>query len=308
MIEIAENGCITEKTAVALGFFDGLHSGHRLVLSEAKKYAEKGFAPAVFTFNAESLEFKHGKPLEYIYTNFMKLEYLEMLGAKYVYSPDFDEIKAKDGEEFVRDILCRKMNAGAVVCGDNFRFGKNACCGAEELCRFGEKYGFEVRIITLPPDAFSSEKYRNMLRAGKVYELYQSSNAYTLCAEVVDGNHIGRTINFPTINQNFAERQLVPKRGVYHTIALLNGRFYDSVTNIGVKPTVGNCDKPLAETHILGFSGDLYSTFVELTFYRYIREEKKFGSLDELKKQIASDVESVLADSPLNTDFNCDNI
>lgn len=308
MIEITGNDRITEKTAVALGFFDGLHSGHQLVLSETEKYAERGLVPAVFTFNAESLNFKHGKPLEYIYTNFMKLEYLEILGAKYVYSPDFDEVKTKDGEEFVRDILCGKMNAKAVVCGDNFRFGKNACCGAEELRRFGGKYGFEVKVITLPPDAFSSEKFRNMLREGKVYELYQSRNAYTLCAEVVDGNHIGRTIDFPTINQNFAERQLIPKRGVYHTTTLLNGRLYDAVTNIGVKPTVGNCDKPLAETHILGFSGNLYGSFVELTFYRYIREEKKFGSLDELKKQIASDVESVLADSPLNTDFNSDNI
>ncbi len=308
MIEIAENGCIEVETAVALGFFDGLHSGHRLVLSEAKKYEENGLAPAVFTFNAESLGFKHGKPLEYIYTNSMKLEYLGRLGIKFVYSPDFDEIKDKDGEEFVRDILCRKMNAKAVVCGDNFRFGRNAACGAEELRRFGEKYGFEVNIIKLPTDAFSSEKYRNMLREGRVCELYQSGSAYTLCAEVVDGNHVGRTMDFPTINQNFAERQLVPKRGAYHTLTLLNGRFYDSVTNIGVKPTVGSCEKPLAETHILGFSGNLYGSCVEITFYRYIREERKFSSLDELKKQIASDIESASCDSPLNTKFDFENI
>lgn len=308
MIEIAENGCIKEKTAVALGFFDGLHSGHRLVLSETKKYEEKGLAPSVFTFNARSLEFKHGRPLEYIYTNPMKLEYLGRLGMKYVYSPDFDEIKCKDGEEFVRDILCEKMNAGAVVCGDNFRFGKNAACGSEELCRFGEKYGFAVNIVKLAEDAFSSEKYRNMLREGKVYELYQSGNAYSLCAEVVDGNHIGRTIDFPTVNQNFAERQLVPKRGVYHTLALLNGKLYDSVTNIGVKPTVGNCERPLAETHILGFSGDLYGKCVEITFYRYLREEKKFSSLDELKKQISADIRSAVCDSPLQTNFDRENI
>ncbi|MBQ8297756.1 MAG: riboflavin biosynthesis protein RibF [Ruminococcus sp.] len=291
MTEITGNDRISEKTFVALGLFDGIHSGHRLILSQT--FLDKELAPAVFTFRTESVRFKHGKPLEYICTNASKLEQMDAMGIKYAYSPDFDDVRELSGEEFVRDVLCGKMNAGAVVCGENFRFGKNAACGAEELEAFGKKYGFKVTVVRLSEDAFSSEKYRAMLREGRVDELYCGGNAYILSSQVVHGNRIGRTLDFPTINQHFAEGQLVPEHGVYHTHTLVGGKVYDSVTNVGVKPTVGENIKPLAETHIIGFSGDLYGSFVDVEFCRFIRGEKKFASLEELKKQISADIACV---------------
>lgn len=287
MTEITVNDRISEKTAVALGIFDGLHHGHRAVLSEALSME----SPAVFTFRTESIKRKHGKPFEYIFTNSRKLELLAGMGIKYVFSPDFDDVKSMSGEEFVSEILVKKMNAGLVVCGENFRFGKAAKCGADELLQFGIKYGFEVKIIGL--DGFSSEKYRRLLREGNVEELYKNSDAYILSAEVVTGNQIGRTIDFPTINQPFAENQLVPRFGVYYTTALVGGRIYPSVTNVGVKPTVEENIKPLAETHILGFSGDLYGRCVDVAFRRFIRNEKKFASVEELKIQIDADADYV---------------
>lgn len=287
MTEITVNDRISEKTAVALGIFDGLHHGHRAVLSEALSME----SPAVFTFRTESIKRKHGKPFEYIFTNSRKLELLAGMGVKYVFSPDFDDVKSMSGEEFVSEILVKKMNAGLVVCGENFRFGKAAKCGADELLQFGIKYGFEVKIIGL--DGFSSEKYRRLLREGNVEELYKNSDAYILSAEVATGNQIGRTIDFPTINQPFAENQLVPRFGVYYTTALVGGRIYPSVTNVGVKPTVEENIKPLAETHILGFSGDLYGRCVDVAFRRFIRNEKKFASVEELKIQIDADADYV---------------
>lgn len=287
MTEITVNDRISEKTAVALGIFDGLHHGHRAVLSEALSME----SPAVFTFRTESIKRKHGKPFEYIFTNSRKLELLAGMGVKYVFSPDFDDVKSMSGEEFVSEILVKKMNAGLVVCGENFRFGKAAKCGADELLQFGIKYGFEVKIIGL--DGFSSEKYRRLLREGNVEELYKNSDAYILSAEVVTGNQIGRTIDFPTINQPFAENQLVPRFGVYYTTALVGGRIYPSVTNVGVKPTVEENIKPLAETHILRFSGDLYGRCVDVAFRRFIRNEKKFASVEELKIQIDADADYV---------------
>lgn len=287
MTEITVNDRISEKTAVALGIFDGLHHGHRAVLSEALSME----SPAVFTFRTESIKRKHGKPFEYIFTNSRKLELLAGMGVKYVFSPDFDDVKSMSGEEFVSEILVKKMNAGLVVCGENFRFGKAAKCGADELLQFGIKYGFEVKIIGL--DGFSSEKYRRLLREGNVEELYKNSDAYILSAEVATGNQIGRTIDFPTINQPFAENQLVPRFGVYYTTALVGGSIYPSVTNIGVKPTVEENIKPLAETHILGFSGDLYGRCVDVAFRRFIRNEKKFASVEELKIQIDADADYV---------------
>ena len=111
MIELIGNEYIPEKTAVALGFFDGLHHGHRKVIAEILDKS----APTVFTFRTESIQYKHGKPLEYIYTNEQKLKILEKMGVKYVYSPDFDAVKDMDGEEFAKEILAAKGVALKVV-------------------------------------------------------------------------------------------------------------------------------------------------------------------------------------------------
>lgn len=292
MVNVTESGSIKEKTAAALGIFDGVHCGHRLVISSAVSY--KGLAPAVFTFRTESVNFKHGRPFEYIYTNEQKLRILEKLGIKYALSPDFSTLQNMDGEEFAREILCRKMNVGAVVCGENFRFGKNASCGTDELKRLGEKYGFEVQVIKLSGNGFSSEKYRAMLREGRVNETYSlGCGMYSLYGEVIEGNRLGRTLDFPTINQIFGEKQLVPRKGVYHTLTDIDGKTYNSITNIGVKPTIEKNIKPLAETHILDYCGDLYGRKIEVRFVGFVRDEKKFGSVDELKKQVFADIDYI---------------
>lgn len=282
------------KSAAAVGIFDGIHPGHRLVLDEAKSFGE--MVPAVFTFNTESISFKHGRSFEFIYTNDYKLELLGKLGFEQIYSPDFEELCGMDGESFAREILCGRMNCGVVVCGENFRFGRGASCGVGELRAFGEKYGFEVRVIKLSDNAFSSERLRGMLREGKTDELRARGFDYMLSTRVVGGNRLGRTIGFPTINQPFADGQLVPKTGVYSTVTRIGDDEYASITNIGVKPTVEKNTRPLAETHILGFSGDLYGKRAEVSFGEYIRDERKFSSVDELKKQIAEDIEYIKKD------------
>jgi len=289
MTEITLNDKIQEKTAVALGLFDGVHEGHRLVIKNAQVFSLYGYSSAVFTFRTESMKFKHGKPLEYIYTNEQKLHKLDV---KYVLSPDFSTVKDMDGETFVKNVLVNVMNVSVAVCGENFRFGKNASCGTEELKVFGEKYGFEVKIIPLGFNRFSSEKYRELLRCGKVNELYPH-NTYSLYGEIVKGNQIGRTIDFPTINQLYAGGQLVPKFGVYRTWTFIGEKYYPSITNVGVKPTIKGIRNPLAETHIIDFKGDLYGRYAEVQFLDFIRPEMKFNSVDELKFQIKSDVEKV---------------
>lgn len=283
MTIITLNDRIPEKTAVALGIFDGVHCGHRLIIDKA---CTQGLAPAVFTFRTESIKYKHGKPFEYIYTDSQKLHRFSESDIKYVLSPDFDDIKDMTGEEFAEKILCNSMNAGAVVCGDNFRFGKNAACGVEELKIFGEKYGFSVEVIKLSGNDFSSEKFRTMLRNGEL----SKESPYILYGEVVHGKQIGRTINFPTLNQNYAGGQLVPEYGVYFTRTKIDGVLYYSITNVGVKPTIEGERLPLAETHVLDFSGDLYGREIEVEFCKFIRPEMKFSSVDELKNQISEDI------------------
>ncbi|MCM1226900.1 MAG: tRNA pseudouridine(55) synthase TruB [Clostridium sp.] len=287
-----------KKTAVALGIFDGIHYGHTLILRKALSHEK--YTPAVFTFITESISSKHGKPFEYIYPNRQKLETVRMIGFNYIESFNFESLRYLTGEEFVREILIGKMNAGAVVCGENFRFGKNASCGAADLKAFGEEYGFDVEIITLEKkadDTFSSELIREYLRQGKIRELCEDFN-FNYCIEnvVSEGNKIGRTLNFPTINQNFAKGQLVLKKGVYSSRTRIDGTYYRSITNIGVKPTVSDSTEPVAETHILDFSGDLYDKTVCVQLLDFMREERKFKSLEELRKQINSDIEKVRKD------------
>lgn len=297
MKAIAENDRITEKTAVALGLFDGVHLGHREIIKFTKRFEKSGFVPAVFTFGSSGITEKQGRKQEYIYTDRQKENILEKLGMQYCYSADFSSLKNLSGEEFMREILLKKLNAYHVVCGHDFRFGRNAECGIEELIRYGQKHGFGVVIgpdIMQNGEKISSQRIRELLENGKIKEANRLLGArYNIAGEVVHGNELGRTLDFPTINQKFSIGQLVPKRGVYHTLTEIDGRKYTSVTNVGVKPTVEKNIQPLAETHILDFSGDLYGKNVKVEFCGYIRGEKKFASVEELKNQISADTEAV---------------
>ncbi|MGN0580048.1 MAG: riboflavin biosynthesis protein RibF [Ruminococcus sp.] len=284
-----------KRRAVAVGLFDGIHGGHIRILNKALSGLKDDMEPAVFTFVTESLKTKHGKPFEYIYPESVKEEALHRLGFEYIEAAAFDEVRNTDGEAFAGNILAGKMNAALVVCGENFRFGRNASCGAEDLRSFGQKFGFEVDIAELDRNGgsipISSECIRQCLKEGRLDGLSDFGFDYTITAVVAEGNRIGRTLNFPTINQHFREGQLVPKYGVYRSVTRLDGIVYNSVTDIGVKPTVENSIKPLAETHILDYSGNLYGKTIAVTLLEFIREEKKFSSAEELRKQIADDIE-----------------
>lgn len=284
-----------KKTAVALGLFDGVHLGHRAVIDAALAQRENGLTATVFTFEPECVLRKSGGSSGYIYTRTEKEILLrEQIGVGDIVSPPFEQLCSLSGEKFTRGVLSGQLNAAYVCCGDDFRFGRNAACGARELTDYGRRYGFAVEVVSpveYGGSAVSSSRIRELLQSGDITAANELlGSAYFINATVTDGNHIGRTIDFPTINQEFAEGQLVPRYGVYSTHANVGGRVLPSVTNVGVKPTVGGVDRPLAETHIIGYSGDLYGKNVDVCFSGFIRPERKFGSLDELKAQIAADI------------------
>ncbi len=285
---------IKEKTAVAMGIFDGVHLGHRLILETAKSFSENSLKFSVFTFKTTSVEKKHGEPYKYIYTENQKNHILEKLGAEYIYSPDISAVKSMSGEQFAKEVLAEKMNAQVVVCGENFRFGRGASCGVNELEAFGKKYGFEVKVCkTLEKNGekISSGKIKEYLKNGELVKANELlGERYFLLGEVVTGNRIGRTISFPTLNQLYEERQVIPINGAYATAASIFEKEYGAVTNIGVKPTVEKDILPLAETYVIDFSGDIYGKTVKIEFIEFLREEQKFPSLEDLKKQIESDL------------------
>lgn len=290
----------TNKKAVALGLFDGVHTGHRTVIGKAAAMTSKGLTSAVFTFDITSIPEKQGRTVEYIYGNEYRKKLIGSMGIspENIFSFDFSEIKDMCGEEFVKHILAEKLNTAYVVCGKDFRFGKNASCGVNELFALGKKFGFSVETaedVKISGENISSNRIRSCLKNGDILSANELlGNSYTVSGEVVDGNHIGRTINFPTINQNYLKGQIVPAYGVYRTSVTIDGKIYDSVTNVGIKPTVEGTRNPLAETHILNYSGNLYGCNIETAFCEFIRPETKFPSIDALKAQIMRDIASVM--------------
>lgn len=285
---------------MAAGLFDGVHLGHKAVIGEAARIARenKDISAAVFTFDTATVTSKGGA-LGCILNREDKLSMLGQLGAEYVYSPDFQGFKEYSAERFVREVLCEKMRAKYVVCGTDFRFGKGASGNSEILKALGAEFG--ITVMTVPPVSeengrkISSSHIRELISEGNI----RQANAllgyeYYFSLPVICGNKLGRTIDFPTINQRLERERALPKFGVYASRAEIDGRTYFGVTNVGVKPTVSENGEVLAETYIIGFDGDLYGEKVKLSLIDFIRPEVKFGSIDELKTQIKKDVITVL--------------
>lgn len=280
-----------KRTAIALGMFDGVHLGHRAVLELAQKEKENGLLPSIFTFSPNAVLRKSSGTSGFIYSHLQKLSLLEGFGG--VFSADFKIVKPFTGEDFVQRYLRDMSNAAVVCCGADFRFGRGASCGVDDLRRFGEKYGFEVKTaedVCIDGMVVSSGEIRRRLIEGDVAGANKLlGRPYFIQGKVVHGAELGRTIGFPTINQTYEEGQLVPKYGVYASRITIDGKTFSAVTNIGVKPSVGYEGSPIAETHIIGFSGDLYGKTIVTELLGFIRPERKFDSVEELKMQIAED-------------------
>lgn len=298
MIDLTGTNSVPDGgTAVAMGLFDGLHYGHRTVIRYAADIADRtpGAEPAVFTFDTASVTSKGSGGVDYILSREMKFELLEGLGVKYVYSPDFANFKDLDGDGFVQLVLCGKFNAKYAVCGEDFRFGKDAMWGVKELDVLCRRHGIKLYSVPKVTENFgeriSSTMIRGLIREGNIERAnLLMGSGFSLKLPIAYGRKLGRTLDFPTINQYFPKKQIVPKYGVYASRTEVCGGIYKSVTNIGVKPTVGS-DAPLAETYIIDYSGDeLYGETAKVTLTAFIRPERKFGSVDKLKAQIAEDV------------------
>lgn len=290
-----ENTIQNGRRAVALGLFDGVHVGHRKVIGYTAELEKNGLIPTVFTFNNETIGIKHNQMLEYIYSDAYKAELMKNLGICEIYSSDFNTLKDMNGEEFASEILVNRLNAGYVICGRDFHFGKNAVCGGKELAELGRQYGFSVSItddVQICGKTVSSNAIRAHLKNGEVDVLPELlGDEYTVSGEVVYGNQIGRTLDFPTINQPYKKGQLVPKHGVYSSSVKIDGKSYKSVTNIGVKPTIEGERAPLAETHIIDYSGNLYGMTLDVKIKEFMRSEQKFSSFGALKSAVMADIE-----------------
>ena len=249
-------------TAVAMGFFDGIHIGHRAVINEAVQWAgANDAAPALFTFRLPVVNKMKGKRL---LSTADKHALVASLGVEYYLTPDFEEIKGLTPEQFVLGIV-RDCRARALVCGENFTFGAKAAGNPELLRTLCEPLG--VKVIVVPMAQFeekpvSSTRIRTALEGGDI----PAANAmlgmpYAIRFEVQHGAGLGHTLGVPTINQLYPEGFQLPRSGIYITRTLIGGKWYPSATGLGSRPTVNDdATKVTCETFIPGFSGDLYGT------------------------------------------------
>lgn len=290
---------IREKTAAALGFFDGLHMGHKAVINKAVNAgARLGMPVSVLTFSGEpELPKFEGRKDMCLMTYEDKEEILKECGVQYIAAYDFARIKGLAPEKFFKKMILGDMKAGYVVCGEDFRFGKGGAGDAELLGRLCENSGIEFEVVPaykIDDVTVSSSYIRELIRGGNVEEatkMLGHAMSYTLT--VHHGKTLGHAMGFPTINQRIPEYMVRPRYGVYASRVTIDGQVYHAMTDIGVKPTVVSDMRETMETHIIGYEGDLYGDKVKVELIKFIREEKRFDGLSALKEQLSADMETV---------------
>ncbi len=279
-------------TAVALGFFDGVHLGHRQVLSAAVHAKADGLIPCAFTFSVQRgmPHSKEGQGL--ILSEERKMTLLNELGMEYMICPDFSEIREYSAEDFVVQVLAGQLRAKRICCGNDFRFGRGATGSLTLLSLLCPQLEIELQIIppvTVGGITVSSTRIREFIMHGNMEQAaILLGRPYCCDFPVAHGRQLGRTLGFPTINQPYPQGYVIPKFGVYAARVTVEGKVYSGVTNVGVKPTVGSSG-PLAETYIEGYSGDVYGQRVQVELLQFLRPEQKFENVQQLRQQIARD-------------------
>ena len=276
-------------TSVAIGTFDGIHKGHRAVISAA---AESGLPSMALIVNRPA-EKTVSAPL--LTSPDMREKTIKSLGIDYVLEFDFEQICEMSPQDFVLKILDAKIHAKKIFCGFNFRFGKNAAGDTKLLDSLCQECGMTLAVtpaIYEGGEPISSSRIRRAIEKGYVDTAARMlGRPFGFDFEVVDGDHLGRKLGAPTINQPIPYGYVVPKYGVYAAMAIINGKEHAAVCNVGERPTVRKTHVQ-AETYIIGFSGNLYGENIEVRLYKFLRPETKFPSLDALKAAIANDAKT----------------
>jgi riboflavin kinase / FMN adenylyltransferase len=282
----------------ALGNFDGVHLGHRAVLRRAvEEGRRRGGRVVAATFHPHPrVVLTPGSQPKLLTTLELRREALLRYGVDEVWAIRFDEeLSRKSPEEFVRDVLVGEIGAEAVVVGENFRFGHRAAGDVGDLERLMRRFGGEAYAVPVRSEdgeaGISSTRIRELVAGGEVEEAARLlGRPYVLRGEVVVGEKRGRHLGFPTANVLPDAAVVVPGRGVYAGFVRVGKDLHAAATNVGVAPTFQGREGRV-EAHLLDFEGDLYGLVVDVSFVRRIRPEKRFSGVDELRAQIARDVE-----------------
>lgn len=301
MIVIRQNEDTIEQGIVAtIGFFDGVHVGHRFLIKELQDWGKELNMPsAVITFPEHPRQVLHSDYRPKLLDTFQeKMERLETTGIDYCIALDFTyELSLYSAADFIR-LLAEEYHVKGLLIGYDHRFGHDRSDGFEQYVEYGGQVGMEVRKAS-PYDEenirVSSSEIRRLLQEGKV----EMANAlltypYQLRGRIVSGYKVGRTIGFPTANIEVdSPYKLLPKVGAYAVWVELLGKRYKGMLYIGKRPTLQNGDNLTIEVNILGFSGNAYNDEITVSFVYAVREDKTFESVEALREQLERDRQTV---------------
>lgn len=280
---------------ISLGMYDGVHKGHERIIYALKSIAEeKNYSSGIFSFWPHPRRIINPEYELKLLTNIEeKIEILEKKGLDFLFLQKFDkDFKNLDAEDFVEQILVKKINVRHVIIGKDHCFGKDRRGDFSLLEKLGKRWGFVVEKLELElfeNDNISSTKIREVLQDGDIKIANQMLGYhYSVSGEVVHGKKIGRTIGFPTANILVDDMKLLPKKGAYIVEVWLKNQQYKGMLSIGTNPTVGG-DKLSVEVNILDFKGDIYGERLSLKFRDFLHEEIKFENLEKLIERLKQD-------------------
>ena len=290
---ISDSPCV-----VALGCFDGVHLGHKAVISEAVATARRlGCTCAVWTFSEPPKNYFSPASVPIITPSSLKTELIEALGADVLVCVPFDsEVCSMSADHFFETVLAERMRACHIVCGFNYSFGARGSGNTELLSRLCKERGIGLSIVSpvsIDGCTVSSSAIRSAIEDGRPKDAAEYlGRPYALEAMVIDGQKLARRLGFPTVNQSFPEGALIPRHGVYAVRVHIDGNTpLFGISNVGIRPTVGG-NTVYAETHIFDFKGDLYGKKIKIEFISFIRPEIRFCTLEALAKQVTLDIEA----------------
>ncbi|MCH7949047.1 MAG: bifunctional riboflavin kinase/FAD synthetase [Candidatus Dadabacteria bacterium] len=288
---------IENSTSATIGNFDGVHVGHKKIIAAVKEEAkQKGLSSCVITFHPHPQKVLQNIDIPLLVPIRERLKLLEKEGvdvvACYTFTKDIAKIPAKD---FVTDILIGKLNLKHLIVGPGFSFGRKREGNLDLLDKMGKEYDFDTEVVEtalIDGEIVSSTAIRNLVREGNMTKAgkFLGYNFY-IEGQVKEGERRGRQIGFPTANLD-TDWDILPKVGVYATLAHVDSIVLNSITNVGYRPTFGN-NELVIETHIFNFNEDIYKKRIEVEFVDRVRDEQKFNGPQALVEQIKKDVDRV---------------
>ncbi|AUO55091.1 bifunctional riboflavin kinase/FMN adenylyltransferase [Ehrlichia canis] len=288
------------SSVLTFGNFDGVHLGHKSIINTVKNISIKeDVASAIITFAPHPAEYLHGRK-NFLLLNFeQKIELLQSYEIDYLYIIDFNQSFSQlSPDDFIKDVLVSSCNVKYIVTGHNCFFGYKCLGNVDLLYAYADIYNYEVVQINpvfINDDILcSSSLIRECLSEGKL-DLANKilGRPYQISGKVIRGLARGRIIGFPTIN--VAIEHMLPKVGVYSACVKINNTttWLNGIVNIGLRPTFGDLNVPILEMHIFDFSDDIYDQYVTIQLLDFIRPERKFDTVDQLKRQINNDIVQV---------------